>query len=54
VPATIVKGYNLRGCGYITKPLDAEKFREIVQRTGNFWFTMMVMPEERAAKVVNA
>jgi len=40
----IVKSYGLHANSYIVKPVDLEKFIEIVDAIENFWFTVVVLP----------
>lgn len=39
--------YKLRCSSYIAKPVDFERFIEVIQGIGNYWFTMVVLPHER-------
>jgi two-component system, chemotaxis family, response regulator Rcp1 len=36
--------YRLRCSAYITKPIDFEKFREVVRKICDYWFTLVVLP----------
>lgn len=40
----IVKSYDLHANSYIIKPLNLEKFGEVVESIENFWFTVVVLP----------
>jgi two-component system, chemotaxis family, response regulator Rcp1 len=40
----IVRTYELRGNCYITKPVDLEKFLEIVRLIEDFWLTIVKLP----------
>jgi DNA-binding response OmpR family regulator len=42
----IIKAYNLRANCYITKPLDFDRFVEIVRSIEDFWFTIVQLPPE--------
>ncbi len=41
----VVKSYNLNANSYIVKPVDLQKFAEVVAVMENFWFTMVVLPD---------
>jgi len=43
----IIKTYNLHANCFITKPVDLEKFIEIVQSIEDFWFTIVQLPGEK-------
>jgi two-component system response regulator len=40
----ILQTYNLHANCYITKPLDLDKFVEVVKSIENFWFTIVTLP----------
>ena len=40
----IVKSYGLHANCYITKPVDFERFAEVVQTVQDFWFTVVTLP----------
>lgn len=40
----IVKSYNLHANCYITKPVDLDRFLEVVQSIENFWLTVVMLP----------
>jgi len=40
----ILKSYNLHANCYITKPVDFDKFIEVVQYIHEFWFTIVKLP----------
>lgn len=40
----IVKSYDLHANCYITKPVDLDKFIEVVQSIERFWFTIVELP----------
>jgi len=45
----ILKSYDLQANAYITKPINLEKFHEIVSATENFWFSVVTLPEKPTA-----
>ncbi len=40
----ITKSYNLHANSYIIKPVNLERFGEIVQAIENFWFSIVALP----------
>jgi two-component system, chemotaxis family, response regulator Rcp1 len=42
--ADIVKTYNLHANCYITKPVDLERFIEVVKSIEDFWLTVVMLP----------
>jgi CheY-like chemotaxis protein len=40
----IVRSYDLKANGYIVKPVDFERLKEIVSSIESFWFTVVVLP----------
>ncbi len=42
----ILKAYNLHANCYITKPVDFDKFVQIIQSIEDFWFTIVQLPPE--------
>ncbi len=40
----IIKSYELHANCYITKPVDLDKFTEIVRAIENFWLTVVTLP----------
>jgi len=40
----IVKSYNLHANAYITKPVDLNRFAEIIHALEEFWFTVVKLP----------
>ena len=40
----ILRTYNLHANCYITKPLDLDRFLEVVQQIENFWLTIVKLP----------
>jgi len=42
--ADILKTYNLHANCYITKPVDLERFIEVVKSIENFWLTVVMLP----------
>ena len=43
----LVKSYDLHANAYVVKPLDLERFVEIVQAIEAFWFTVVKLPQDR-------
>jgi len=43
----ILRAYELRGNCYITKPVDLEKFLEIVRLIEDFWLTIVKLPSRQ-------
>lgn len=41
----ILKSYNLHANGYVTKPVDFDKFVKLMNTIEEFWFTMVKLPE---------
>ena len=41
----IVETYNLHASSYLVKPIDLEKFAEVVKAIENFWFNVVVLPD---------
>lgn len=39
--------YKLRCSSYIAKPVDFDRFIEVIQGIGKYWFTMVVLPHEQ-------
>jgi two-component system, chemotaxis family, response regulator Rcp1 len=44
--ADILKAYGLHANCYIVKPVDFEKFAEVVKNIENFWFSVVTLPGE--------
>lgn len=42
----VLKTYDLQANSYILKPIDLDKFQEIVQAIENFWFSVVVLPTQ--------
>jgi two-component system, chemotaxis family, response regulator Rcp1 len=42
--ADVIKAYGLHANCYIVKPVDFEKFAEIVKTVENFWFAVVTLP----------
>lgn len=40
----VLESYDLHASSYIVKPIDFEKFHEVVTALENFWFTVVVLP----------
>lgn len=36
--------YNLRCSSYITKPVDFKQFQQVINKIGEYWFTIVVLP----------
>ena len=43
----ILKAYNLHANCFITKPLNLEKFLEVVKSIEDFWFTIVKLPNHK-------
>jgi len=43
----ILKTYNLHANCYITKPLDFDKFMEVIKSIGDFWLTIVKLPNHK-------
>ncbi len=44
----ILKMYKLRCSSYIVKPLDFEQFQRVINSFTDYWFTVVVLPNEGA------
>jgi two-component system, chemotaxis family, response regulator Rcp1 len=44
--ADVLKAYGLHANCYIVKPVDFEKFAEVVKNIENFWFSVVTLPGE--------
>jgi two-component system, chemotaxis family, response regulator Rcp1 len=44
----VLRSYDLRAAGYVTKPLNVEQFMRIVQQVKNFCLTLMTSPMDDA------
>jgi CheY-like chemotaxis protein len=44
--ADILRSYKLQANCYVTKPVDFERFAEIVKSISEFWLTAVVLPNE--------
>jgi two-component system response regulator len=44
--ADVLKSYGLHANCYIVKPVDFEKFAEVVKTIENFWFAIVTLPPE--------
>lgn len=40
----VIKSYNLQASCYITKPVSAEQFVQVVRSIENFWFSVVKLP----------
>ena len=43
----LLKTYNLHANCYIKKPVDIIEFEKIVKSIGNFWFSIVILPDNR-------
>ena len=43
----LLKTYNFHANCYIKKPVDINEFEKIVKSIGNFWFTIVILPENK-------
>jgi len=43
----LVKSYDLHANAYVVKPIDLERFIEIVQAIEHFWFSVVKLPQGR-------
>lgn len=43
----LLKTYNLHANCYIKKPVDIIEFEKIVKSIGNFWFSIVILPENK-------
>ncbi|MDB5470526.1 MAG: response regulator receiver protein [Caulobacter sp.] len=50
----ILRSYDLKANGYIVKPVDFERLKEIVASIESFWFTVVVLPSAIAVEPSNA
>ena len=46
----IDKAYKLHANSYMIKPVSLEKFSEVVSAIENFWFTIVVLPDDDTSK----
>lgn len=44
----VLNMYKLRCSSYITKPVNFEQFVDVVRSFSNYWFTVVVLPEDRS------
>jgi two-component system, chemotaxis family, response regulator Rcp1 len=44
--ADVLRAYELHANCYITKPVDFNRFMEVVKSIENFWLTVVTLPEE--------
>lgn len=42
----ILDSYDLHANCYVTKPVDIDQFAEVVEAIENFWFSIVVLPED--------
>jgi two-component system, chemotaxis family, response regulator Rcp1 len=43
----VLRTYNLHANCYVTKPVDLEKFIEVVKSIDDFWLTVVTLPDGR-------
>ncbi|MCB2194479.1 MAG: response regulator [Bacteroidetes bacterium] len=43
----IIKTYNLHANCYIAKPLDLDKFLDVVKKIEDFWMSIVVLPKDK-------
>lgn len=43
----LIKSYNLHANAYVVKPIDLDRFIEIVKAIENFWFSIVKLPRNR-------
>lgn len=41
----VLKSYNLHANCFVTKPVDFEKFQELIRVIGQFWFMVVTLPD---------
>jgi CheY-like chemotaxis protein len=46
----IIQAYNLNANCYVTKPLDLDRFIEVVKSIEDFWFTIVQLPRAEGTK----
>jgi CheY-like chemotaxis protein len=46
----LIKSYHLHANAYVVKPIDLERFIEIVQAIEDFWFSIVKLPQGRGAR----
>ncbi len=44
----ILEMYKLRCSSYIVKPVDFNQFLRVVRSIGNYWFTVVVLPQQKS------
>lgn len=44
----VLRSYELHANAYVTKPLDFDRFTDIVRRIDEFWFTIVRLPGDQA------
>ena len=47
----VLKSYQFHANAYITKPVDFESFKKIVNQLTNFWFSLVVLPPAKKKAV---
>lgn len=48
--ADIVKSYQLRANSYLSKPVELDRFENLVKSINDFWLTKAKLPNQRAAE----
>jgi CheY-like chemotaxis protein len=46
VERDIVISYHLGAAGYVTKPVDINQFMEAIRQLGDYWFTLVRLPQQ--------
>jgi two-component system, chemotaxis family, response regulator Rcp1 len=46
----LVKTYDLHANAYVVKPIDLDRFIEVVEAIENFWFTIVKLPQVNSRK----
>ncbi len=46
----LIKSYNLHANAYVIKPIDLDRFIEVVRAIENFWFTIVKLPQVNGRK----
>jgi CheY-like chemotaxis protein len=46
VERDIVASYNLGAAGYVTKPVDINQFIEAIRLIGDYWFSLVRLPQQ--------
>ena len=48
-PKDVESAYRLGAAGFVTKPLDLEKFEKVVQHVADYWFSCVNLPESASS-----